>query len=102
MKKFEYIKWFWEFIDTETPVLLFYEVDLTNERYATRMIEIFSDRTIHVIAEEGFAFVTETPVPTVEEINLEDEFYAEIISQNAFNKIYHSETYTGEIAFPEK
>lgn len=90
MKKFEYIKWFWEFIDTETPVLLFYEVDLTNERYATRMIEIFSDRTIHVIAEEGFAFVTEAPVPTVEEINLEDEFYAETISQNAFNKIYHS------------
>ena len=33
-KKYEYIKWFWKYIDDETPVLLFYEVDLENERYA--------------------------------------------------------------------
>lgn len=25
MKRFEYIKWFWKYIDDETPVLLFYE-----------------------------------------------------------------------------
>ena len=41
MQKFEYIKLFWEFIDKETPVVIFYEVNLTNEifkRFATRMI----------------------------------------------------------------
>lgn len=39
-KQFEYIKWFWKYIDDETPVILFYEVDLENERYATRMAEV--------------------------------------------------------------
>lgn len=44
MNKFEYIKWFWKYIDDETPTLLFYEIDLENERYATRMTEVFSDK----------------------------------------------------------
>lgn len=46
MYRYEYIKWYWKYIDDETPVLLFYEVDLKEERYATRMAEVFADRTI--------------------------------------------------------
>ncbi len=41
MGKYEYLKCFWKYIDDETPVLLFYEVDLENERYATRMVKVF-------------------------------------------------------------
>lgn len=32
MDKFQYIKCYWKYIDDETPVVLFYEVDLENER----------------------------------------------------------------------
>ncbi len=54
MGKYEYLKCFWKYIDDETPVLLFYEVDLENERYATRMVEVFCDRRVKQIIEEGF------------------------------------------------
>ena len=100
MNKFEYIKWFWKYIDDETPVLLFYEVDLESERYATRMIEVFSDKRINVVIEEGFDFVTEAPVPDVKEINQEHEFYAEIISSNEFENVYSAEYYSGDNDFP--
>ena len=35
MDRYEYIKWYWKYIDAETPILLFYEVDLKEDRYAT-------------------------------------------------------------------
>lgn len=101
IKKFEYMKCFWKYIDDETPVLLFYEVDLENERYATRMAEVFDDRTIKQVIEEGFDFVTEAPIPMVEEINLEPEFCAEIISKAEFEETYNSKKYMGGIDFPK-
>lgn len=84
------------------PVLLFYEVDLENERYATRMAEVFSDKTIHCVIEEGFDFVTEVPIPTMEEINREPEFYAEIISSDEFERVYAAKYYAGSISFPNR
>ena len=102
MNKFEYIKWFWKYTDDETPVLLFYEVDPENERYARRMAEVFPDRSVsRVILEEGFDFVTEAPVPAVEEINKRSEFYAIIISQEEFDNVYNAEKYSEDIDFPE-
>ena len=102
MGRFEYIKCFWKYIDDETPVLLLYEVDLENERYATRMMEVFSDKSVHPVIEEGFDFVTEAPVPTVEEINQEPTFCAMTISSDAFERVYQAKSYTGNINFPEK
>ena len=81
MNKFEYIKWFSDYIDDDTPVIFIYEVDLENERYATRMIEVYYDKSMKPVIEEGFDFITEEPIPLVEEINMEDCFYAEIISK---------------------
>lgn len=52
--KFEYIKCYLNYIDEETPIVLFYEVNLENERYATRM--------------------TEVSVPIINEIHKEEEF----------------------------
>ena len=37
MRRFEYIKWHGNQSDTEDEFLLFYEVDLENDRYATRV-----------------------------------------------------------------
>lgn len=103
--KYEYLKCYWRYIDDETPVLLFYEVDLENERYATRMTEIFSDRRAVPVVEEGFPFITEAPVPTVDEINQkeedqEDGFFAVVIPKEEFEEVYHSSVYPGEISFP--
>ncbi len=97
MNKFEYIRWYWRYIDDETPVILFYEVDLENERYATRMTEVFSDRKAIPVIYDDFEFVTEAPIPTVEEINQDDEFFAEIISKAEFEKVYNCNEYTGKL-----
>ncbi len=102
MDRFEYIKCFWKYIDNETPVLLFYEVDLENERYASRMTEVFSDGSAVPCIEEGFEFITEAPVPTVEQINREPEFYAERISKEEFEKVYEDDKYMGDITFPKR
>lgn len=101
VKRFEYIKWFWKYIDAQTPVLLFYEVDLENERYATRMAEVFSDKTAKHVMEEGFEFVTEAPIPEIKEINREPEFFAEIISREEFEDVYNSNKYLGSKEFPK-
>lgn len=100
MNKFEYIKWFWKYIDDETPILLFYEIDLVNERYATRMTEVFSDKKAVPVTEKGFEFITEAPVPTIDEINKEPEFFALVISKEEFENAYKSEIYSGDISFP--
>lgn len=100
MNKFEYIKWFWKYIDDDTPILLFYEIDLENERYATRITEVFSDKRVIPVIENGFDYVTEAPVPTIDEINKEPEFFAVIISKEEFENVYKTENYAGEISFP--
>ena len=101
MSRFEYIKWYWNHKNNEMPVLLFYEIDLENARYATRMTEEFADKRAVPVREEGFDYITEEPVPTIEEINKEDPaFFAEIISKEAFENVYASETYAGDIRFP--
>lgn len=102
MKKFEYMKFYWQYICDEDPVVIFYEIDLENERYATRMTEVFRNRQAIPVIEEGFEFITEEPVPTKEEINKEDEFYAEIISKKEFETVYNESIYTGNIDFPSK
>ena len=100
----EYIKWFWRYIDEETPVLLFYEVDTDEERYATRMLEVFQNRKIKKVLEEGFPFITEAPVPLVDEINTDSDFFACIITREEFEELYDSdeERYHGSIEFPIK
>ena len=102
MEKYEYIKWFWKYIDDETPVLLFYEVDLENERYATRMAEVFCDGCVRRVIEEGFEFVTEAAIPQVDEINSETEFFAQIISKDEFEKVYDANKYFESITPPIK
>lgn len=79
----------------------FFEVDLENDRYATRATEIFSDKSARPIIVEGFDFVTEAPVPTVEKINQEHEFYAMTISSDEFESVYQTKNFSGSITFPK-
>lgn len=101
VNNYEYLKFYWDYIDEETPVVIFYEIDLDNERYATRMTEVFRNRTSVPFVDPGFPFVTEAPVPTVEEINQEAEFFAELISKEEFEEAYHNKQYSGTIQFPK-
>ena len=98
-ERFEYIKCYWQYIDEETPVILFYEVDLDNERYATRLTEVFVNKQVVPFLEAGYDFVTEAPVPLIEEINQEDEFFAERISPAEFEAVYNACVYDGEVYF---
>lgn len=78
------------------PILI-YEVDLENERYATRMVEIYEDGRIKKVEEPGFKFITEASVPTIQEINEEyPDFFAQLITKEEFETIYISDYYNGE------
>lgn len=100
MERFQYIRCFWKYIDDETPVVLFYEVDCLNERYASRMTEIFPDRSAEPVTEFGFDFVTEAPVPSVDEINENKAFFAEVISKEVFEAAYACQEYPGPLSHP--
>jgi len=99
MKKYEYIMWYVEGFKETGLAIIVYEVDLENERYATRMAEIYEDGRICPIIEEGWEFITEEPVPTIEEINSEDGWCAKIISKDSFEEIYNGTHYSGEVTF---
>lgn len=101
MDRYEYIKWYWKYIDAETPILLFYEVDLKADRYATRMAEVFADRSIHQVLEPGNDYVTDGPIPEIGEINTEAEFMTKLITKEQFEKIYISDYYSDCIDFPK-
>ncbi len=74
---------------------------MQNERYGIRLAEVFIDRKVLQVVEKGFDFITEAPVPTVSEINIEPEFFAEIISYEEFEKVYESDIYSDNIDFPK-
>jgi hypothetical protein len=65
------------------------------------MVEVFCDKSVRSVKEEGFNFVTEACVPSVQEINREPEFSAEIISKTEFEEVYNSKKYKGHIEFPK-
>ena len=95
MEQFEYIRWYWRYTDDETPVVLFYEVDLANDRYAARMTVVFPDRSAEPVTELGFAFVTEAPAPPASEINRDPDFYAELISKENLEAAFRNPVYSG-------
>ena len=102
MSNFEYIKWYVKEFHGEFAPILLYEVDLDNDRYATRIIEIYENRQIKRIVEEDFKYVSEGSIPTIQEINLDyPEHYAELITREQFEVIYKSEYYNGKIEFPD-
>ncbi|MGN0438058.1 MAG: DUF6881 domain-containing protein, partial [Lachnospiraceae bacterium] len=63
--------------------------------------EVFADRTIHQVLELGHDYVTEGPIPKIDEINSEEEFMAELITKEQFEKIYESDFYSDCIDFPK-
>ena len=83
----EYVKYYWKYIDKETPVLIFAELD--EERYSTRQVEVFPDRHIEIAGDKE-EYVSEAPYPPNEEIDNMGEFKIFNISKSEFEDIWHS------------
>ena len=98
--RLEYIKLFWQHNFPDDPVVIIYEVDIDDERYALRLIDIFADGHTNNQEDKAWGYVTEAPVPTVEEINTHDygeEFYAHLISKEDFENIWETGIYSGSL-----
>lgn len=102
----EYLKFFWKHNFPTDPVVIIYEVDLDDERYAIRLIDIFADGHTSNQEDKAWGYVTEDPVPTVEEFNEEynkadygEDFHACLISKEEFEEIWNTGIYNGDLVF---
>ncbi|MBO5092907.1 MAG: hypothetical protein J6C33_00960 [Lachnospiraceae bacterium] len=96
----EYLKLFWDHKPDHEPVIILYEVNLTEERLAIRSIDIFSDGTTRNIDDLYSGAIEITPIPTVEEFNSHiwgHEFHADFISKEEFEKIWNNHFYDGKM-----
>lgn len=65
----EYIQLFMEYESDDMPVVYFYEVDLKDNRFALRAIEVFADRTVKLETDLYCDVIEVCPIPTVDEFN---------------------------------
>ena len=96
----EYVKLFMEFESDDLPVVYFYEVDLNDNRFALREMEVFADRTVKIENDLYRDVIEVCPIPTVDELNAKvwgDGFYATIISKEEFDEIWNTGIYNGSL-----
>lgn len=96
----EYIQLFMEYESDDMPMVYFYEIDLNDERFALREIEVFVDRTVKLNEDLYYDVIEACPIPTVDEFNAKiwgEGFYAMIISGEEFEKIWNTKIYTGSL-----
>lgn len=96
----EYVKYYWKYIDAETPVLVFAE--LNEARYATRDIAVYPDRHMERFGGNG-KLVSEEPYDSNAEINSWGEFWITDISKEEFECVWDhwSGSYPGDVSFPK-
>lgn len=96
----EYIQLFMEYESADMPMVYFYEVDLNDDRFALRAIEVFVNRTVKFYNDLYCGVIEMCPIPTVDEFNAKvwgEGFYATIISKDKFDKIWNSGIYNGSL-----
>ena len=59
--RMEYVKLFWKHDYPDDPVVIIYEADLDDERYAVRLIDIFADGHTSNQEDKAWGYVTELP-----------------------------------------
>ena len=95
-RNIEYIQLFMEYESDDMPMVYFYEVDVNDDRFALRAIEIFVDRTVKFYNDLYCDVVEVCPIPTVDELNEKvwgEGFYATIISKGKFDEIWNTGIY---------
>ena len=96
----EYVKIFWYHDNPDDPRVIIYEVDLLNERYILRLIDIYADGRCVNNGDPYDSVIEVLPIETVEEINVGvwgDEIRACRISKEEFEEIWSTHIYSGEI-----
>lgn len=92
----EYIKLFMEYEPDDLPLVYFYEVNLQDNRFILREIEVFIDRTVKLDDDPYRDVMEMCPIPTVDELNAKvwgEGFYAKIISKEEFEEIWNTGIY---------
>lgn len=92
----EYIKLFMEYESDDLPLVYFYEVNLQDNRFILREIEVFIDRTVKLDDDPYREVIEMCPIPTVDELNAKvwgDGFYAKTISKEEFEEIWNTGIY---------
>ncbi len=92
----EYIKLFMEYESDDLPLVYFYEVNLQDNRFILREIEVFIDRTVKLDDDPYRDVIEMCPIPTVDELNAKvwgEGFYAKIISKEEFEEIWNTGIY---------
>ena len=92
----EYIQLFMEYESDDMPVVYFYEVDLKDDRFALRVIEVFIDREVKRYEDLYSDVIEACPIPTVDEFNAKvwgEGFWATMISKEKFDEIWNTGIY---------
>lgn len=96
----EYMQLFMKYESADMPVVYFYEVDLNNDRFALRAIEVFANRTIKIYNDLYRDVIEMCPIPTVDEFNAKiwgEGFCANLISEDKFDEIWSASIYEGSL-----
>lgn len=100
----EYIKLFWAHHLPEEPTIILYEVDIENERFAKRSIDIFRDGSTQNIPDLYADVIEVVPILTVEEFNsieYGEEFQACLITKEEFEEVWNG-LYKADQPFHER
>ena len=92
----EYIQLFMEYESDDMPVVYFYEVDLKDDRFALRAIEVFINREVKRYEDLYSDVIEACPNPTVDEFNAKvwgEGFWATMISKEKFDEIWNTGIY---------
>ena len=96
----EYIQLFMEYESDDMPVIYFYEVDLKDNRFVLREMEVFADRTVKIENDFYRDVIEVCSIPTIDEFNTKvwgEGFYATIISKEEFDEIWNTRIYDGSL-----
>ena len=96
----EYVKLFMQFESDDLPVIYFYEVDLGDNRFMLREINVFADRTVKIDDDPYRDVIEVCPIPTVDELNAKvwgEGFYAAVISKEEFDELWNTKIYRGNL-----
>ncbi len=96
----EYVKYYWKYIDKQTPVLIFAELD--KDRYSMREVDVYSDRHMERLGEDE-EYVSDEPYPSNNEIDEMGEFKIFSISKQEFEEVwrhsYFLRRYDGKLSY---
>lgn len=97
----EYIKLFIKYESDDMPVVYFYEVNLDDDRFCLREMEVFVNRQVSITDDLYRDVIEAVPIPTKDEFNSNvwgEGICAFVIPKDEFEKVWESGNYGGELS----